>query len=189
MVRFELDSVTEAAFEGSGAEDLNEDHSGIFSQASTKTEKTFEHTLFSLPTSTETKSGLKIYRTIYPSPPLSSFVEKKTRSTGRELDYIDIYGQLVFSQTPQLYIARHSTGNFKTLEKVRLGQGKLADIAEATADLMAKTAGIIREMMDVTENFGEVSFVWKGEGSTVEVWKGESQVELSEEAREMLLAA
>jgi hypothetical protein len=39
------------------------------------------------------------------------------------------------------------------------------------------------------KEFGEVSFVWKGEGSTVEVWKGEPQVELSEEAKGMLLAA
>jgi hypothetical protein len=37
--------------------------------------------------------------------------------------------------------------------------------------------------------FGECSFVWKGEGSTVEVWKGERQIGLSEEAKEMLLAA
>ena len=75
------------------------------------------------------------------------------------------------------------------MDKIVLGQGKLKDIANATKGIMAKAAGMMREMMEVTEEYGEVSFVGKGEGTVVEVWKGVPQAELSDEAREMLLAA
>jgi len=54
---------------------------------------------------------------------------------------------------------------------------------------MGKVAGMIREMMECVDEFGECSFIWKGEGINVEVWRGEEQVGLSEEARGMLLAA
>jgi len=54
---------------------------------------------------------------------------------------------------------------------------------------MGKVAGMIREMMECVDEFGECSFIWKGEWINVEVWRGEEQVGLSEEARGMLLAA
>lgn len=186
VIRFELDAVTESSpkiNEGGGDVERTGLHLKPLGLDSSRNDP------LPLPKSTETKSGIRIYRTPYPTPPLSSYLEKKTRTINGELDYIDIYGQLVFSQTPHLYVARHTRGQFKTLEKVSLGQGKLRDIARSTEGIMAKSAGMIREMMDVVEEFGECSFVWKGEGSGVEVWKGEKQVGLSEEARVMLLAA
>lgn len=177
MVRFELDSsVANATLDGHG--------DGSPDNTTTKN----DDDLLPLPTATEIKAGITIHRTPYPSPPLSSFIEKKTRSTKGELDYVDIYGQFVFSQTPHLYVARHTSGYFSTLEKISLGQGKLRDIAKATEVMTGQAAGIIRAMMDCVGEFGECSFVWKGEGSNVEVWKGEEEVGLSEEAMEMLLA-
>jgi len=148
-----------------------------------------KNSLLPLPRSTEMKAGLAIYRTSYPSPPLSSFIEKQTRSAQGELDYIDIYGQLIFSQTPHLYVARHNRGYFSSLEKVSLGEGKLQDIAVSTQGIMGKVAGMIKEMMESVNEFGECSFIWEGEGGNVEVWRGEEQVGLSEEAREILLDA
>ena len=179
IVRFELDAVTEAAPR------FETDDSLVDAMRGTS----IDSTLLPLPDHTETKAGLNIYRTSYPSPPLSSFIEKKTRSSKGELDYIDIYGQLIFSQTPHLYVARHTRGLFTSLEKVSLGEGKLRDIETSTTGIMGKVAGMIKEMMECVDEFGECSFVWKGEGSTVEVWRGEEQIGLSEEAREMLLTA
>jgi hypothetical protein len=179
IVRFELDAVTEAAPPAKNNDSLLDAMRGT----SVKSRP------LPLPRYSETKAGLTIYRTPYPSPPLSSFIEKKTRSSKGELDYIDIYGQLVLSQTPHLYVARHTRGYFSSLEKVSLGEGKLMDIAQSTQGIMGKVAGMIKEMMDCVDEFGECCFIWKGEGSNVEVWRGEEQIGLSEEAREMLLAA
>jgi hypothetical protein len=180
IVRFELDAVAEAA---PGA--CNDDRSLAEAMGGTSVKST----LLPLPRYTEIKAGITIYRTPYPSPPFSSFIEKKTRSAKGELDFIDIYGQLIFSQTPHPYVARHTRGYFSSLEKVSLGEGKLRDIAASTQGIMGKVAGMIGEMMDCVDEFGECSFIWKGEGSNVEVWRGEEQVGLSEEAGEMLLAA
>jgi hypothetical protein len=180
IVRFELDAVTEAAPRFTKTND---------SLADAMQDTSVKGTLLPLPRYTQSKAGPSIYRTPYPSPSLSSFIERKTRSSQGELDYIDIYGQLIFSQTPQLYVARHTRGNFTSLEKVSLGEGKLRDIAQSTQGIMGKVAGMIKEMMDCMDEFGECSFLWKGEGSNVEVWRGEDQSGLSEEAREMLLSA
>lgn len=158
IVRFELDAVTEAAPPPGKNDSLVDAMRG-----------TSVETLLPLPRYTESKAGLTIYRTPYPSPPLSSFIEKKTRSAKGELDYIDIYGQFVFSQTPHLYVARHTRGYFTSLEKVSLGQGKLRDIEISTTGIMGKVAGMIKEMMECVDAFGECSFIWKGEGSNVEV--------------------
>jgi hypothetical protein len=181
VVRFQLDAVIEAC---PTQVDLSTSH-GISVDSSTGSpmSSTSGRSLLPLPKSSEDKNRFRIHRTPYPSPPLSSFMEKKTRSFKGKLDYVVIYSQLVFSQTPHLYVARHSHGHFSAVDKISLGQGELKDIAEATEGIMAKTAGMIKEMMNVVEEEGEVSFVWKGDGSIVEVWKGESQVQISEEAR------
>jgi hypothetical protein len=179
IVRFELDAVTEAASPPSKNDSLVDAMRGT----------SVESTLLPPPRYAESKAGLTIYRTPYPSPPLSSFIEKKTRSAKGELDYIDINGQLIFSQTPHLYVARHTRGYFSSLEKVSLGEGKLRDIAISTTGIMGKGAGMIKEMMECVDEIGECSFLWEGEGSNVEVWRGEEQIGLSGEAREMLLAA
>jgi hypothetical protein len=191
MVRFELDAVTEAAPKmrnvyGEGEEIERMDRC---LDSMRRTPVGEEKGLMSLPPSNEYKGGIKIHRTPYTTPPLSSYLEKKTRSSKGELDYVDIYGQLIFSQTPHLYVARHTRGNFTSLEKVSLGKGKLRDIEISTTGIMGKVAGMIKEMMECVDEFGECSFIWKGEGSNIEVWRGEKQIGLGEEAREMLLAA
>lgn len=192
LVRFELDAVTQQVPTVKSATSTA-GSLGVKTLAGSLSHMTISTrnggAALKLPSGFETKLGMKIYRTPYPSPPLSSFIEKKTRTANGQLDYIDIYGQLVFSQTPHLYVARHNRGNFQDLEQVSLGSGKLAKIAKVTEGVMGKVAGMLAEMMEVVHEFGEVSFVWSGQGGMVEVWKGEVQAELSEEAKEMLLAA
>lgn len=65
----------------------------------------------------------------------------------------------------------------------------MKDIAQATEGVMGKVGGMLGEMMGVVRESGEVSFVWSGKGDRVEVWKGEAQAELSEEAKGMLMGA
>jgi hypothetical protein len=114
MVRFELDAVTEAVPTVS-RKGVSGTGNGTDSLAVAMRGTSVKVTLLPLPAHTELKAGITIHRTPYPSPPLSSFIEKKTRSAKGDLDYVDIYGQLVFSQTPHLHVARHNRGDFKTL--------------------------------------------------------------------------
>lgn len=65
-----------------------------------------------LPPLTQNVGGIHVHRSEFPTPSLSTFIEYKTRSVRGDLDYGDIYSQLVFSQTPNLYVARHMRGNF-----------------------------------------------------------------------------
>jgi predicted DNA-binding antitoxin AbrB/MazE fold protein len=161
MVRFELDAVTEAAPKRrnvhSGGEGIERMDRCLESMRHTPVGE--EKGPVPLPPSNEYKGGIKIHRTLYPTPPLSSYLEKNTRSSKGELDYVDIYGQLVFSQTPHLYVARHTRGNFTSLEKVSLGEGKLRDIEISTTGIMGKVAGMIKEMMECVDEFGECWFI------------------------------
>lgn len=124
-----------------------------------------------LPETWEQVGDFKVYRTDCSSPPLSTFIEKKTRSMHGNLDYIDIYGQMVFSQTPNLYVARHKSGHFEKLEMLALGQGRMKGVAEAAEEVLAKVAAMLREMVSVVKEHKEVSFVWSGQGERVDVWQ------------------
>lgn len=44
---------------------------------------------------------------------------------------------------------------------------------------MGKVAGMLAEMREVVQEFGEVGFVRWDQGERIEVWKGEAQAELS----------
>jgi hypothetical protein len=173
IVRFELDAVAQAGAVPeikSGSTTFKSLEDAISGMTLGNNDRQIQ-----LPKHFESKAGIKVYRIPYPPAPLSSFIEKKTRTAKGQLDYIDIYGQLVFSLTPHLYVARHNRGNFQDLEQVSLGSGKLAKIAKDTEGVMGKVAGMLAEMMEVVHEFGEVSFVWSGQGGMVEVWKGEVQ--------------
>lgn len=163
-------------YPGDGADDV--DHP---SDASS-----FKAGLRPLPALTERIGGIDIHRSQYPSPPLSSFIENKTRSLRGEMDFVDIYGQLVFSQTSNLYVARHHNGYFQTLEKLKLGEGKLAGIAEAAEQVLDKVAAMLEKMIEITKEHKEVSFVWSGTGMEVGVWKFDGHVALSDAAKGML---
>lgn len=140
-----------------------------------------------LPPCTEKLGGINIHRSPFPSPPLSTFIENKTRSVRGELGYGDIYGQLVFSQTPNLYVARHMRGNFQSLEKVKLGEGRLVRIADAADEVLGKVAAMLGEMISITKEHGGVSFVWSGKGMELGVWKFDGDPPLSDVAKEMLI--
>lgn len=187
LVRFELDAATEAPPQPKSklvstaiSASSNNDLSALLSKSSVKTSK------HPIPPSNETKGDIKIHRTTLSTPPLSTFIEKKTRSMKGELDYVDIYGQLVFSQTPNLYVAKHMRGDFRTLEKVVLGQGILKGIGEAADEVLGKVAAMLDTMISVVKEHEGVSFVWSGEGEQVEVWEFGGHPPLSDEVKEML---
>ena len=102
------------------------------------------------------------------------------------MDYVDIYGQLVLSQTPNLHVARHDRGYFQTLEKFRLGEGKMQVIAEAAEGVMGKVVAILGDMVGITKEYGGVSFVWSGIGMDVGIWKFDGHPPLSDTAKGML---
>lgn len=183
MVRFELDAVTHLPPSTSCADDEEKDRGDLVRLMSGASVKSGARPL---PPITDVEGGIAIHRSTWPSPPLSSFIEKKTRAMKGELDYIDIYGQLVFSQTPNLFVARHVKGDFRTLEKLALGQGKLKDIAKVAEGVLDKVAGMLARMIEAVKEHEGVSFVWDGKGADVEVFEYLGQPQLSKQALGMM---
>lgn len=139
-----------------------------------------------LPKLTLIIGGIDVHRAPYPSAPLSSLVENKTRTIKGEMDFVDIYGQLVFARVPNLHVARHRVGDFATLDRLKLGEGKLALIAEGAEAVLGQVAAVLGKMISVTKDLGGVSFVWSGEGSDIGVWKFGGHPPISDAAKEML---
>lgn len=184
MVRFELDAASSIPkMESESGTKSDEDKDDIVKMMGNASVKS---SLRPLPSLTEKLGGINIHRSPFPSPPLSTFIESKTRAMRGDLDYVDIYSQLVFSQTPNLYVARHMRGSFQTLEKVRLGEGRLEGIAKAADGVLGNVGVMLHEMVTITKEHGGVSFVWSGKGMEVGVWKFDGQPPLSTAATEML---
>ena len=77
-------------------------------------------------------------------------------------------------------------GNFQSLEKIKLGEGRLEGIAEAADEVLGQVVALLEEMIGITKEYGGVSFVWSGEGMGLGVWEFDGHVPLSEVAKEML---
>lgn len=97
--------------------------------------------------------------------PKSSLLELKTRSLHTPLDRADTYPQLFFSQTLNLYLARHTRGRFATVEKL-----PLADMREeergARAGVRAAVE-VLKEIKRAVRREGKgarLSVVWIGDG-------------------------
>jgi len=194
VVRFELDGVIESAkYNGSSKKAANkgsvtsaDDLADLLGGAKLKPK------YLPLPIPKVHASGLKVISTNYDSPPQSSYLEIKTKSYKMEIDYPNIYGQLFFSQTPNLYIARHDKGDFsaRNVEKLSLdGQGIMKRMEKQCEVAVGKTGTMVKRMVEVVKQHNKVAFVWRG--AEVQVWKADDGAvpSLSDEALEILNAA
>lgn len=117
MVRFESESATEATPSGVCTnDDSTGDNNGVGTLTTAMRATSVHEDIFPLLECTAIESGIKIHKTQYPPPPLSSLIETKTRSAKGELDYVDIYGQFVFSQT-QIFSSRGTAEGISRLWK------------------------------------------------------------------------
>ena len=75
--------------------------------------------------------GIKVkFTTPRSTVPQSHVIEIKTRSSHGELDWKEPYPQLYLSQTPYLYLAKHTKGTFGPVEKADLNGQTMAPHAK-----------------------------------------------------------
>lgn len=99
-------------------------------------------------TRTDTDRRLIVERAQVQDVSQDSLVEIKTRNISREPDLVDLYGQLVFSQTRRLVIARHTRCDYGNgdLTRYKLGKGPLYDIAKEQAPAVEGVARVLKRM-------------------------------------------
>jgi hypothetical protein len=93
--------------------------------------------------------------------PQSSLLEIKTQCSAGE-DWSKHYPQLYLSQTPHIFMATHTRGNFHTVRKWQLGSPDLTRIAETFTDRLKKlrlALGVIREVVIARGKSGRLSLV------------------------------
>lgn len=97
--------------------------------------------------------GMKIKMT---SPrfvvPQSRIIEIKTRAVHKGLDWKEVYPQLYLSQTPYLYLAKHTRGTFGRVEKIQINSQGMAARARAT---MTKFQELLRYILKAIRKHGQ----------------------------------
>jgi hypothetical protein len=84
----------------------------------------------------------------------SSLIELKTRVAHKPLDWADTYPQLYLSQTPHLYLAKHSRGSFTSAEKFNLAGSTLVSYAKQAEEGMGKLKAMLGEVLAEVKEAG-----------------------------------
>ncbi|KAI6038190.1 hypothetical protein EDC04DRAFT_2868498 [Pisolithus marmoratus] len=87
--------------------------------------------------------------------PQSSVIEIKTRAAHRELDWKEAYPQLYLSQTPYLYLAKHSRGTFGRVEKVQINSRAMAAHTREAEAAMVKLEALLSDILKAVRKHGE----------------------------------
>ncbi|KAL4063767.1 hypothetical protein V8B97DRAFT_674752 [Scleroderma yunnanense] len=87
--------------------------------------------------------------------PQSRLIEIKTRSSHRELDWKEAYPQLFLSQTPYLYLAKHTKGTFGIVEKVDVNGQAMVPHAKEAENAMGKLEILLGSILKAVRKQGE----------------------------------
>ncbi|KAI6006617.1 hypothetical protein F5J12DRAFT_927484 [Pisolithus orientalis] len=87
--------------------------------------------------------------------PQSSVIEITTRAARRELDWKEAYPQLYLSQTPYLYLAKHTRGTFGRVEKFQINSKGMAAHAREAEASMAKLEALLSAILKAVRKHGE----------------------------------
>jgi hypothetical protein len=132
--------------------------------------------------------GLRVRRSARDHADRADLVMVKTRKYGKELDWGVAYSQLAFSQIPTLRVAWHSGLDYSQhpAETHTLAHPKLAELAQKHQPNMDAVAHMLRQMVEVVNDKGDVSFVAKFPGNLGGHVRLAGLVPLSGAARDML---
>ncbi|KAG9311433.1 hypothetical protein JVU11DRAFT_8546 [Chiua virens] len=104
--------------------------------------------------------------------PQSDLIEVKTRSSYREPNWRDIYPQLYLSQTPWLYMAKHTAGVFQPAEKISLTGKEMKPCAEMMEQSLGKLKNLLKAILKAVREQGEgVPLSLVRQGRTLTLWK------------------
>ncbi|KAL4063769.1 hypothetical protein J3A83DRAFT_969411 [Scleroderma citrinum] len=87
--------------------------------------------------------------------PQSRVIEIKTRSSHRTLDWKEAYPQLYLSQTPYLYLAKHTKGSFHPVEKINLNGQAVIPYANEAKGAMSKLEVLLGSILKAVRKQGE----------------------------------
>ena len=87
--------------------------------------------------------------------PQSRVIGIKTRSSYREMDWKEAYPQLYISQTPYLYLAKHTKGTFGPVEKIDLNSQTMAPHAKEAEGAMSKLEVLLGSILKAVRRQGE----------------------------------
>ena len=92
-------------------------------------------------------------------------IEIKTRSSRNALNWKEAYPQLYLSQTPYLYLARHTDGTFGSVEKIDINDPAMESYAKQAKDAMRKLQLLLVSILTAVRKQGEekpLSLVYYG---------------------------
>ncbi|RXK39835.1 hypothetical protein M231_02890 [Tremella mesenterica] len=116
------------------------------------------------PTSMIPGKSLRVIPSGYPEISLESILEIKTRSLMKiiDKDIPDMYTQLVLSQTPTVYLARHVGGDFSgdRVDRLKLCDEPFVGVAAKMQGALRRVGGMLREMVNIVKARKTVGFVW-----------------------------
>jgi hypothetical protein len=117
-------------------------------------------------------SGITIIRTTPRTlVPQSSLIEVTTRADNRSLDWSKTYPQLYLSQTPNVYLAKHTDGTFVSLDKFSLtGDDVRMSLKQKTEAQMGKLKAVVSDILDAVRN-NEGTFCLVYEGGKLALYK------------------
>jgi hypothetical protein len=145
LLRFEVDACTGTKSTGASVDDLAAALAdlGVAPKAS------------AVATGQKSKFGLSIIRTTPRTiVDQSSLIEMKTRASHKALDWDEAFPQLYLSQTPYLYLAKHSRGEFIAVEKVALGGDGMRVHAQRARAGLAKLRAVLTEVLNAVREAG-----------------------------------
>ncbi|KAG9311434.1 hypothetical protein JVU11DRAFT_8547 [Chiua virens] len=140
----------------------------------------------SLSIGTKAEGAMKLSKSTKPTPagldvmlssprslvPQSDLIEVKTRSTYREPNWRDIHPQLYLSQTPWLYMAKHTRGVFQPVEKIALTGEEMRPYAEMMEGSLGKLKNLLKAILKAVREQGEgVPLTLVRQGGTLSLWK------------------
>jgi hypothetical protein len=138
LLRFEVDACT-----GVDADDLSSAFSGLGITSNNSPASTTAR-------SSSAISGISIVRTTPRTlVPQSSLIELKTRASHKPLDWDEVYPQLYLSQTPYLYLAKHTRGAFIGVESVQLAGSSMRTHAKRAEAGMVKLKAVLDDILNV----------------------------------------
>lgn len=91
----------------------------------------------------------------------NDLLEIKTRTTRKQLDLSDIYGQLVFSQTQNFYLARHDRHEYSIapVQKLKLDGPEFDEIRKKQEPVVRRVAAMLQEMIRLVKKYGEMGIL------------------------------
>lgn len=88
-----------------------------------------------------------------------------------------------------MYIGQHYRGDFQGVRKITPIDAQTVKITAERELELRKVGGMVKILMELSVEYGQVSFVWEAIQRELSVWKRRGGPELSDQAKGLIRAA